>query len=149
MRERVRQFGGHLEIETDRNGTTVSATIPNRHFRTVTPVAAAQMTCQMFGYANLAPRLRLMTLRQNSQAVRGPDQLAHRNPGIQPADLCSETSKVRKKFTDSPANSCQCFWVMDAPEIYQSPGLGVVNKFLTAIQASDVCSSAIGISESG
>jgi len=32
---------------------------------------------------------------------------------------------------------------MDAPEIYQSPGLVVVSEFLTAIQASDVASSAI------
>jgi len=33
MRERVRQLGGRLEIETGRNGTTVKATVPNRHFR--------------------------------------------------------------------------------------------------------------------
>lgn len=40
MRERVRQLGGRLEIETSRNGTTVRATIPNCHFRTVASVTA-------------------------------------------------------------------------------------------------------------
>jgi signal transduction histidine kinase len=38
MRERIRQLGGRLEIETSRNGTTLKATIPSRHFR---------MTCQV------------------------------------------------------------------------------------------------------
>jgi len=33
MRERAMQLGGCLEIETSRNGTTVTATIPKRHFR--------------------------------------------------------------------------------------------------------------------
>jgi signal transduction histidine kinase len=37
MRERVKQLGGRLEIETGRKGTKVKATIPNRHFRTLTP----------------------------------------------------------------------------------------------------------------
>lgn len=35
MRERVEQLGGRLEIETGHNGTTVRATIPKCHFRTV------------------------------------------------------------------------------------------------------------------
>jgi signal transduction histidine kinase len=43
MRERVKQLGGRLEIETSRKGTKVTATIPNRHFRTATSPAAAQM----------------------------------------------------------------------------------------------------------
>jgi hypothetical protein len=38
---------------------------------------------------------------------------------------------------------------MDAPEIYQSPGLVVVSEFLTAIQASDVGSTAADISARG
>jgi signal transduction histidine kinase len=42
IRERVKQLGGRLEIETSRNGTRVKATIPNRHFRTATSAAAAQ-----------------------------------------------------------------------------------------------------------
>jgi signal transduction histidine kinase len=42
MRERVKQLGGRLEIETSRSGTRVKATIPNRHFRTATSAAAAQ-----------------------------------------------------------------------------------------------------------
>jgi len=36
MRERVEQLGGRFEIESNRNGTRVKATIPSRHFRTVT-----------------------------------------------------------------------------------------------------------------
>jgi hypothetical protein len=36
MRERVKQLGGRLDIETGRKGTKVKATIPNRHFRTLT-----------------------------------------------------------------------------------------------------------------
>jgi signal transduction histidine kinase len=35
IRERVKQLGGRLEIETGRKGTKVKATIPNRHFRTL------------------------------------------------------------------------------------------------------------------
>jgi len=35
MRERVKQLGGRLDIETGRKGTKVKATIPNRHFRTL------------------------------------------------------------------------------------------------------------------
>jgi signal transduction histidine kinase len=42
MRERVKQLGGCLEIETSRSGTAVKATIPNRHFRTDASAAAAQ-----------------------------------------------------------------------------------------------------------
>jgi signal transduction histidine kinase len=42
MRERVKQLGGRLEIETGRSGTRVKATIPSRHFRTATSAAAAQ-----------------------------------------------------------------------------------------------------------
>lgn len=42
MRERVKQLGGRLEIETSRSGTTVKATIPSRHFRTDPAAAAAQ-----------------------------------------------------------------------------------------------------------
>jgi len=34
MRERVAQLGGHMEIETGCNGTTVRATVPRRHLRT-------------------------------------------------------------------------------------------------------------------
>jgi signal transduction histidine kinase len=36
MRERVMHLGGRLEIETSPNGTTVNATVPDRHFRTAT-----------------------------------------------------------------------------------------------------------------
>jgi hypothetical protein len=46
---------------------------------------------------------------------------------------CSETSERRKEFLKSPTNSCQCFCVMDAPEIYQASGPVVVSEFLTAI----------------
>jgi signal transduction histidine kinase len=43
MRERVKQLDGCLEIKTGRSGTTVKATIPNRHFRTATSAASVQM----------------------------------------------------------------------------------------------------------
>jgi signal transduction histidine kinase len=36
MKERVKQLGGRLEIETSSGGTRVKATIPYRHFRTAT-----------------------------------------------------------------------------------------------------------------
>jgi signal transduction histidine kinase len=42
IRERVKQLGGRLEIETGRKGTKVKATIPNRHFRTFTPADTPQ-----------------------------------------------------------------------------------------------------------
>jgi signal transduction histidine kinase len=45
MRERVNHLGGRLEIETDRKGTKVKATIPNRHLRTLTPADAPQVAC--------------------------------------------------------------------------------------------------------
>ncbi|MGC1627083.1 MAG: GAF domain-containing sensor histidine kinase [Candidatus Acidiferrales bacterium] len=45
MREKVNQLGGCLEIETSRNGTRVKATIPGRHFRTITSDAAAVVAC--------------------------------------------------------------------------------------------------------
>jgi signal transduction histidine kinase len=45
MRERVKQLGGILEIETSCTGTKVKATVPNRHFRAITPAAATQMEC--------------------------------------------------------------------------------------------------------
>jgi len=61
---------------------------------------------------------------------------------------CSETSKRRKEFNNFPSNSCQCFCVMHAPEIYQPSGLVVVSELLTAIQASDVGPSAIDRSAS-
>jgi len=43
MRERVKQLGGRLEIETSRSGTTVKATIPNRHFRALSPADEPQV----------------------------------------------------------------------------------------------------------
>jgi hypothetical protein len=92
---------------------------------------------------NQASRLSLWVLAHNSEAVRGADKLAHPNLHIQPADPCDETTKRRKQSVNSPTNSCQCFCVMDAPEIYQSPGLGVIRESFTAIQASNVCSSAV------
>src|SRR5882762_167688 len=98
---------------------------------------------------NRASSLSPLALRQNSEALHGLDKLTHRNPHIQPAQPCSETSKRRKESLHCPANSCPCFCVMDAPEIYQSTGLVVVSEFLTAIQASDVGSSAIDRSASG
>lgn len=100
-------------------------------------------------FPNFRSRLPLLALRQNSEAVHGPDTLPHRNLHIQPADLCAETSKSRKESINSPTNSCPCFCVTDAPEIYQSPGLVVVGEFLTAIQASDVGFSAKNRSASG
>jgi signal transduction histidine kinase len=45
IRERVKQLGGGLEIETGRQGTKVKATIPNRHFRTRSSDATAQIAC--------------------------------------------------------------------------------------------------------
>jgi signal transduction histidine kinase len=42
MRERVKQLGGRLEIKTGRSGTTVRATIPNRHLRTATSAASVE-----------------------------------------------------------------------------------------------------------
>jgi signal transduction histidine kinase len=42
MRERVKQLGCRLEIKTGRSGTTVKATIPNRHFRTAASAATVQ-----------------------------------------------------------------------------------------------------------
>jgi hypothetical protein len=94
-------------------------------------------------------RLGLLALRQNPETLHGPDRLTHRNPHIQLAGLWSEASKRRKKSVNSPASSCQYFCVAQAPEIDQSPGLMVVSKFLTAIQASDVGSSSIDRSASG
>src|SRR5205814_8180397 len=87
-------------------------------------------------------------MRQNSEAVHEPDKLTHRNPHIQPADTCSQTSKRRKEPINSSTNSSQCFCDMDAPEIHQSPGLVVVSELLTAIQASDVGFAAIDRSAS-
>jgi signal transduction histidine kinase len=43
MRERVKQLGGRLEIETSRNGTKVKATIPNAHCRTVAPAVVSRI----------------------------------------------------------------------------------------------------------
>jgi signal transduction histidine kinase len=43
IRERVKQLGGRLEIETGRQGTKVKAIIPNRHFRTLTPADTSQV----------------------------------------------------------------------------------------------------------
>jgi hypothetical protein len=95
-----------------------------------------------------ASRLSPLVLHHNSKAVHGPVELI-RNPHIQPAGSCGETSKRRKESSNSSSNSCQCFCVMDAPEICQAPGLVVVSEFLTAVQASDVSSSAIERSASG
>ena len=47
MRERVKQLGGRLEIETGRGGTTVRATIPSRHFRILAPADEPQVPCQV------------------------------------------------------------------------------------------------------
>jgi hypothetical protein len=91
---------------------------------------------------SLAPRLSHLALRQNSEAVHRFDKFTHRIPNVKTADPCRETSKRRKEFIYPPANSCQSFCVMDAPEIYQAPGLVVVSEFLTAIQANDVSFSA-------
>src|SRR5260370_30783581 len=71
---------------------------------------------------NRASRLSPLALRQNSEALHGPDKLTHRNSQIQPAEPCSQTSKRRKESLNSPANSCPCFCVLDAPEINQSAG---------------------------
>jgi two-component system NarL family sensor kinase len=45
MRERVKQLGGYLEIETSGNGTKLRATIPSSHFRTISSDAAAVGAC--------------------------------------------------------------------------------------------------------
>jgi signal transduction histidine kinase len=45
MRERVKQLGGHLEIETSRKGTRVRATVPDRHFRISPAPETAKMSC--------------------------------------------------------------------------------------------------------
>src|ERR1700719_3343172 len=92
---------------------------------------------------NRASIFGVLVLRQNSEAVHGTDKLLQRNPQIQPAEPCSETSSRRKESMHSPTNTCQSFWVMDAPEIHHLPGLVVVSEFVTAIQASDVAAPAI------
>jgi hypothetical protein len=92
---------------------------------------------------NPASTLRLVALHQNSGALHRPGELARGIPHIYPADPRSEASERRKEFGNFPTNSSECFCVMDAPEIYHSPGLVVVSEFLPAIQASDVGSSAI------
>jgi hypothetical protein len=90
-----------------------------------------------------------LALRQNSEAVQGPDNLTHVNPHIQPANPGNETSKRGKETNNASTNFCQRFCVMDAPEIYQSPALVVVSEFLTAVQTSDVGFSAMNRSVSG
>ena len=95
-----------------------------------------------------ASTLSPLALHQNAKATHGPDKLTHRNP-IQPADPCSETSNRRKDSINSPTDSCHFFCVMDAPEIYQSPGFVVVGEFLTTIQAGDVVSSTMDSTVSG
>lgn len=45
MRERVKQLGGQIEIESGRSGTTVSASVPGRHFRNMVKQAAEQTGC--------------------------------------------------------------------------------------------------------
>jgi len=40
MKERLKQLGGHLEIETGRYGTQVKAIIPGRYFRKADSVVA-------------------------------------------------------------------------------------------------------------
>jgi len=89
-----------------------------------------------------------LALRQNPEAVHGPDKLTHQNPHIQFADPCSEASKRRKEFINPLTNSRQFFCVMDSPEICQSPGFLIVGEFLTAIEASDVRSLGIAGSAS-
>jgi hypothetical protein len=98
---------------------------------------------------NQASRFNPLASHQYSEAVHGPDKVTHRNPHTQPADSCSETSKRRKEFINSPTNSCQRLYIMNAPEIDQSPGFAVVCEFLTAVQASDIRPSAIHRSASG
>src|SRR5580693_954375 len=98
---------------------------------------------------NLSLALTLLALRQNFEAMHGPDTLTHRSSPIQAPASCSETSERRKESLKSPTNSCQCFCVMDAPEIYQVAGPVVVSEFLTAIQTSDVASSPTDRSASG
>jgi signal transduction histidine kinase len=41
MKERVKQLGGHLEIESSERGTQVTAVIPSHHFRRVKSAATA------------------------------------------------------------------------------------------------------------
>jgi hypothetical protein len=101
-------------------------------------VGSGQVPTTAFIAGNLAARLTLMAFRQNSEAVHGPGTVARRNPHMQLAHACSETSERRKEFMNSSTNSCQCFCVMDTPEIYEVAGPVVVSEFLTAIQASDV-----------
>ena len=115
--------------------------LPGHSVRLGTATAITPSTVQA---SSLSP----LALHRNSKAMHGPDKLTHRNP-IQPADSCSETFNRRKESINSPTNSCQCFCVMDAPEIYQSPGFVVVGEFLTTIQASDVGSSTMDSSVSG
>lgn len=102
-----------------------------------------------FMTGNLALRLALVALRQNTEAVQGPETLTYRNLHLPPADPCGQTSERSKESMSSPTNSCQRFCVMDAPEIHQATGPVVVSEFLTAIQASDVGSSAIDSSAFG
>jgi len=82
---------------------------------------------------NQTSRFSPLASRQNSQATHRPGKLSRWNPHIQPAGAGSETSNRQKETINSPTSSCQGFCVMDAPEIYHSPGLGVVSEFLTAI----------------
>ena len=91
---------------------------------------------------SLVPRLSRFVLHQNCEAVHRFDKFTHRIPNVKTAEPCRETSERRKEFINSPANSRQSFWVMDAPEIYQAPGFVVISEFLTAIQANDVSFSA-------
>src|SRR5438445_2356932 len=86
---------------------------------------------------------------QSYDAEYVPRKPAHRNRHIQRVHPWSELSKRQKESINSPANSCQRFCVTHAPEIYQSPGLGVVSESLAAVQASDVGFSAIGRWASG
>jgi hypothetical protein len=81
--------------------------------------------------------------------MHGLDPLTHLSPSIQLPASSSETSEKRKQSLKSPANSCQCFFVMDPPEIHQVAGPVVVGEFLTAIQTSDVASSPTDRSASG
>jgi hypothetical protein len=108
--------------------------------------AHAKAACA--AHADLALGLILVAFRQDSEAVHGFGKLTHRIPHVQ-ADPCSETSKRRKESSNSPANSCQCLCVMDAPEIHHAAGPVVVSEFLTAIQASDVASAPIDRPASG
>ena len=86
---------------------------------------------------------------QSYDAEHVPGKPAHRNRHIQRVHPWSELSKRQKEPINSPANSGQRFGVTHAPEIYQSPGLGVVSESFAAVQASDVGFSAIGRWASG